>query len=285
MAHQFIDEIEPLAGETITGSTRDNVLRYAKAIFNGAVEWEELSRSPFRSLKESSDDEKPWHYTNAEQFKRLLDTAPSLRWQAVYALAYTCGLRASEIFSLRWQDICFEVRIVRICIQSATETQPPFRTKNGKSRDVPLTEYSRDIFLRWQLQQGRHRQPYAILTPKQYENVLVRWQTYKSQKRTWENKALVNNVQREFNRHVVKAGIEHTDPLTLHTLRKSCIKNWADRVLNPRVTQELAGHKDLKTTMKYYSRVNPHDMKKAASGIDALLGQSDAKLTPDTASA
>lgn len=96
---------------------------------------------------------------------------------------------------------------------------------------------------------------------------------------------MVNNINREFAWHVVKAKIEHTEPLTLHTLRKSACKNWLDRIPNPWVAQELMGHANLFTTMKYYSKVVPCDMTKAASAVDDLLSRSDANVTPDDASA
>jgi integrase len=71
------------------------------------------------------------------------------------------------------------------------------------------------------------------------------------------NKQLTN-----FKLHVKKAGIKPNGQLAIHTLRKSCIKTWADH-LPPNVTQELAGHADLATTMKYYNKIEDEQRRKA----------------------
>jgi integrase len=70
--------------------------------------------------------------------------------------------------------------------------------------------------------------------------------------------------------------------LTLHVLRKNCILNWARINRNPKVTQELAGHADLSTTMTFYSKVGNPAKTHAAREIDALLRDTtDARLTPE----
>ena len=70
--------------------------------------------------------------------------------------------------------------------------------------------------------------------------------------------------------------------LTIHVLRKNCILNWARVNRNHKVTQELAGHADLATTMTFYSKVGDDAKTQTARDIDALLDdKSDAKLTPE----
>ena len=70
--------------------------------------------------------------------------------------------------------------------------------------------------------------------------------------------------------------------LTIHVLRKNCILNWARVNRNPKVTQELAGHADLATTMTFYSKVGTDAKRQTARDIDALLTvKTDARLTPE----
>ena len=50
--------------------------------------------------------------------------------------------------------------------------------------------------------------------------------------------------------------------MRLHDLRRSAITHWAGR-LSAAVVQELAGHVDIKTTLKYYVKVRPEDLAEA----------------------
>lgn len=84
-----------------------------------------------------------------------------------------------------------------------------------------------------------------------------------------------NNTNRGLRLHVKRAGVELEAPLSIHTLRKSCIQNWANNNSNPKVTQRLAGHADLKTTMKYYVQIGKSERAQAAQVIDDLLKKTD----------
>jgi len=100
---------------------------------------------------------------------------------------------------------------------------------------------------------------------------------YQKQKRPWKNQDMTNNTDREFKRHLRWAGIKSYGTLSLHTLRKSCIQNWANE-LPINVTKELAGHSSIATTQKYYLQVDEYHRAKAAAVIDSLPSEAEAKL-------
>jgi len=98
---------------------------------------------------------------------------------------------------------------------------------------------------------------------------------------------MVNNVLRDFKRHFKWAGIKPVAKLTIHTLRKSCGQNWADK-LPMNVLKELMGHSNVKTTLEFYNQVDADHEAKAARVIQGLLDaakdedrsqQTDVKLT------
>ena len=278
-AHQFIAGLEPMDDkrENLSGWSRKTLLAYCKAMFNFAVSWELIRRNPFSKVRTQKAPEPEWQYLDIDDYKALLQAAPSLRWKVVYALPYTCGLRKAKLLNLQWADIDFAQRLLTVRSRKATDKTPPFKTKNRKKRVVPVPADTLSILSQWCLQQGKKRIPYVSLTCRQYENVVKRWRSYRRRNRPWENEAMANNMMREFRRHIKKAGIEADDKLTIHTLRKCAGKNWADRIPNAKVVQELMGHADISTTMKFYNKLNDADIKKAASAIDDLLTRSDAK--------
>jgi len=253
-------------------------------MFGKAVKWGWISTNPFGDVERAELIVRDWHYLKPDEYKRLLDAAPSLRWQACYALAYTAGLRFSELFNLAWSDIDFEVGEVRIRVKAGTAKMPPFKPKTRQSiRSIPVIKHTLAI-LAGLYNEVPEQVPYVLLSKRQYRTAIEKWNKYREEKRVWDPQDIVNNVPRELNRHLEKAGLRPDEgkTLTLHTLRKCAGKNWADHIPNPKVTQMLMGHASLATTMKYYNRVSKADRKVAADVVEALFAKSDAQLTPAT---
>lgn len=118
--------------------------------------------------------------------------------------------------------------------------------------------------------------------------LVAKWEQFQKQGTPWRNRDLVNNRLREFKRHLKWAGIKPNGSLSLHTLRKSCVQNWANH-LPPNVTKELVGHASISTTMEYYTQVDGDHRAKAAAVINSLVSDcleentaemTDARMTP-----
>lgn len=298
LATKFISELQRLDGKegNLSDWSRHRALRNCKTMFGAAVDWELISKNPFSTIKRPKLSEQRWHYLTPGEFKRLLNASHrkrtiSLRWKVTYALAYCCGLRLGEILNLTWDDIDFkktdsknsQVKEAEIRIQSrpATATKPPFVVKDKEARTIPIPKYCLDLLIDLKTYNDMTDQsPYVVLNEQQYKTVRKKWKRYQQQKRHWLNRNMQNNTLTTFKRHLRWAEIEPEDTLSLHTLRKCCITNWANNITNPEVVRVLAGHADLKTTMQYYCQVDDEQKAKAAAVIDDLLNQTDARLTP-----
>ena len=108
---------------------------------------------------------------------------------------------------------------------------------------------------------------------QRFDTVITKWRRYKEQRRPWRNQDMSNNTNRTLRSHLRHADINPDRPLSIHTLRKSCIKNWAKVNRDPNVTRELSGHASLKTTMEYYNQVTTEDKVEAAKGIESLVSE------------
>jgi len=64
---------------------------------------------------------------STDEVSRLLQAAPSLRDKLLLGLMYATGLRVSEVVRLRWHDIDFDRRAIRV-----------WQGKGRKDRDVML---------------------------------------------------------------------------------------------------------------------------------------------------
>ena len=287
LASKFIAEQVPFKGETLCGWSRLRTLRNCKTMFQDAVTWELVPKNPFKKVKPPKCEARRWHYLKPREYRALLAVTRSLQWKATYALAYTAGLRFGELFALTWADVDFEDGVVRIENRAGTATIPPFYVKDHEKRDVPLPKHTLDILAALQ-SEAPEKVPYVVLTAGQYETVVAKWKRFQEQRTPWRNRDIANNRLREFKRHLKWAGIEPNGSLSLHTLRKSCVQNWANN-LPPNVTKELAGHSSISTTMEYYAQVDEDHRAKAAAIIELLVANpaedevemTDARMTPE----
>ena len=92
---------------------------------------------------------------------------------------------------------------------------------------------------------------------------------------------MVNNVGRDFKVHAKRAGIEFTAKFTVHTFRKTCAQNWADR-LPANVVKFYLGHSDMNTTNKFYSIVDQSHLNLTRNVMDEMLKTGKTKNNLDT---
>ena len=83
---------------------------------------------------------------------------------------------------------------------------------------------------------------------------------------TKDNNPMKHNLLRNFKATIKRAGIDPAG-LDLHALRYTFITHLVMKGVNPKVVQELAGHKSISTTLQIYAQVLPGQSKKA---IDQL---------------
>ena len=137
-----------------------------------------------------------------------------------------------------------------------------WRPKDIDSRVVSVPTRTVDLLSRMQ-SDASEGSVYAFLTPER-----VAWIRNKRDTGTWtEGQDVVNNLDKNFKRIARMAGVPD---VSLHDLRRSCISNWARKLAAP-VVQQLAGHSDIKTTMRYYVTVRKDDLALAREATSEAL--------------
>lgn len=259
-------------GQELSDWGRELIKRTCRTIFESAVDWGYIRNNPFRvkMLKSKKLVPKRWHRVTVQEYHRLLEVAPTLRWKVFYALAYTSGARTGELFSLTWNDVDFEKGMLLIASREGTVNIPPFMVKDHEARRIPLPKHTVDLLAEYHAE-APEGVPYVLLDKDRYERVKARWQSLRKKRLSWRNRYMVNNVLRDFNAHCRRAGIKPVGKLTVHTLRKSCGQNWADH-LPMNVVKELMGHSSASTTLRFYNQVDGDHLKKAARVIKELVG-------------
>jgi len=154
--------------------TRLQIIRHCKTIFGVAVRWQWIDQNPFADVRMPKPGTKRWHRLAVSEYRRLLEVAPTLRWNLFYALVYTSGARFGELFNLTWADIDFERGRMVIENREGSDIMPPFSVKDKDERFVQLPTEALDLLAQYQ-QEAPEGVPYILLTKERYERVLKKW--------------------------------------------------------------------------------------------------------------
>jgi integrase/recombinase XerD len=184
-----------------------------------------------------------------EEIIRLLEQQAQSRYylrdRAMLELCYACGLRVSEIISLKMEDLKFDAGFIRV------------KGKGSKERIVPVSERAMSFVKRYLfelrpllLKKGTVTITFATSTlPSSDEYVFLsnRGQPMTRQ-RFWQ----------ALKRYATMAGIE----LSPHVLRHSFATHLLEGGADLRSLQKMLGHSDISTT-QIYTKVTTDRLKKA----------------------
>ncbi len=184
------------------------------------------------------------------------------RFEALYVLAVTTGLRRGELLGLRWDDADLErgtLRVGRALVrESGRHTLGETKTRRGR-RLVNLTPRTVAVLKAHRKRQLEQRVGGAGM----YEDHGL---IFASEIGTPLNPE--NLVKRSFKPLLKKAGLPE---IRFHDLRHTCATLLMGRGVHPKLVQELLGHATIAMTLDTYSHYLP-SMGDRASGAmgDAL---------------
>ncbi len=204
--------------------TVNHYLGVLTVLFNAAVEWEELDRSPCRGVKRLREDPPNtmfWTFEESAAFLTAAEQEPD--WHLLFLMAMRTGLRQGELFALRWSDVDFERSAIHVqrSVSHGHETSP----KSNRTRRVPMTRALEEA-LRAVSGTGSTR-VFARIDGKPPTNSRAR--------RALERLAKAATVKR----------------IRFHDLRHTYASHLVMRGVPLNTVRELMGHSDLKMTQRY----------------------------------
>jgi integrase len=200
-----------------------------------------------------------------EQARLFLDAASEARerYEALFTVALTVGLRIGEVLGLRWSDIDLEAGTLRVSYQlqrypgkGLVLTEP----KYGSRRTIALPQ--------------RALESLRIHRKRQAEERLRAGAN-------WRDMGLVfaseigtpldarNVTHKHFKPLLKRAGLPN---IRFHDLRHSCATILLSRGVHPTYVQNLLGHKSVKLTLDRYSHWMPSMGEQTAAAMEAALG-------------
>jgi integrase len=191
------------------------------------------------------------------------------------------GTRIGEVLAIKWKNIDFENKTMRI--ERAITQVPKFDnvgnvidritvvgdTKTTCSvREIPITDIVVDTLKEWREKQ--------ILRQKTSKNVTADL--------TGPNSFIFANddgsvrtysgTRKIFNRFLKRNGLDKCG-IHFHGLRHTFSNMLFEMNENPKVIQQLLGHRDVKTTITVYNSVNSDDVREATDKLNTKISQQE----------
>ncbi len=232
--HQIEQYKLRLKKEEYAAASINRALAAIKGLFTKAVEWRWIRDHPARSVKFLKEHNARDRYLTQDEERELLKQCHALgnlRLATLVLAAVDTGFRASELEAVRWKDVSFERG--EICVASGY-------TKNGDPRRNPMTQRLTEM-LTLLKGTGKVDPQAAVFGPYRYHKAF--WKA----------------------RDAAKLGKD----VVFHTLRHTFISRLVTAGVDIRTVQELAGHREIKMTMRY-SHLAPESKRRA---IGLLEGQ------------
>jgi len=203
------------------------------------------------------------------QISQMLVVAKGHRWEALYHLAIVTGMRESELLGLKWIDLDWVRKYLKVERQlqrpagNGVEFVPP-KTKYGK-RSVALGEITMEVL-------------HAHYERQQVERLAVG--------DAWIEHGLIfttsngtpihqRNLLRDFKSLVKQAGLP---PVRFHDLRHTAASLMLNHDVPVIVVSRRLGHARTSITLDVYGHLLPSMQAEAAELIDALVTPTQVKL-------
>ena len=175
---------------------------------------------------------------NQDEIAAIINSIKNIKHKTMLMLAYSAGLRVSEVVSIKTYDI--DSKRMTVMIRQA---------KGKKDRMAPLS-------------------PVLLVMLREYAL------KYKPDKKGWLFEGLVKgtpyssrSLQEVIQSAKQKVGI--MKPGSIHSLRHSFATHLIDRGTDISMIQKLLGHNDIKTTLRYLHTSNK-DLLRIVSPLDEL---------------
>lgn len=224
-----------MISKKLSQSTANRHLALLSMMFNVAIQWDILDRSPTKGIKKFKEDNQKQRFLSPDEIGRLYQAMEAednkVAVNALKLLLLT-GCRREEILKLKWEDVSLE---------SSTIFLPDSKTG---SRYVQLNAAAVELLL------GIDRVGKFVFPGH----------------RDSENKPL-NNPRKCFTRVLAAAGIEH---IRLHDLRHTHASILVNQGASLFVVQKALGHSNPITSQRY-SHLSDKTLRDASETVSALV--------------
>lgn len=255
-------------GEPLSRTTVQHHFGTLRTILQYAARYEYIEKDPTQKLTQKEKphrDAKKVDFLasdDARRFLRCLDDEP-LFWKCFMNVLIVCGLRRGECIGLQWGDLDDQKLTLTISRNITLDANAPNKLhegepKNGKSRTVPIS--ARVYGLLMQLKNETEERLHITMAPSAY--IFCRQSDPKKP-------IYPTEPTRFMSKFIKRHNLPDVSPHDLrHTAASLALESGADL----KQVQELLGHADPATTMKFYVGLSEETQRRTTEGIESLIG-------------
>lgn len=228
------DDVKLYIAENLSNNASSSII-----VFLAAVKFAYsniLGKDPTTKIKRPRKEKKLPSVLTKQEVKDLLNSLENKKSKLMVSLIYACGLRVSELTSLKSEDINFTEKVGTIK-----------QAKGRKDRIFNLPNFLLEDIKSQVENQKQNNQEYLFTGPK--------------------GKLSTRNLQKIVSKAARKSNIQKD--VHCHTLRHSFATHLLEDGIDIRYIQTLLGHSSIATT-ELYTHISREAIKLIKSPIDSL---------------
>jgi integrase len=241
-------------------NTRTKIRNMMSILFNHARRYDLYDNNPIQWVRQSAKRRTVPSVLNIEEVQRLLAALPP-RERVLVLLDVGTGLRQSELFGLKWQDIDFELAELRVTRSIVQQVVGSCKTE-ASQKAIPLDEALTEALIDW-----RRQTPY-----KEAHHWIFASPDSGGKNPYWGQQL----IRRHVRPVAEKLGI--TKRIGWHTFRHTYSTLLRSIGAELKVMQELLRHSTIRVTLDGYTQAVTAAKRAAQSAVMSLIvGNGDGK--------
>ena len=260
------DHVQSLYNTKLESGTSNRTVRVIHTVLhialNQALKIGLIGRNPSDAVIKPKLIKKEMKTLTDTQVQTLLLAARGTRKEVLYQLAVTTGLREGELLGLKWADVDWVTRHVKV------QRQLQWLSGQGLVFNEPKSASGRRVIVVGSATIEKLRDHYQ---QQQWERLAAgdRWvendlifPTTIGTPSNWRS------LVRSFKNLLQTSGLPN---IRFHDLRHTAATLMLQQGIHPKVVQERLGHSQVSLTLNTYSHVLPNMQEDAAEKIDELI--------------
>ena len=209
-------------------STVNRYLEAMSKMFNVAISNKIARLNPISEIKKLKQDNYKIRFLTKDEEAKLFEVLSSnkdyLYFIPIVICALQTGMRKGEIINLKWSNIDFDNKFIEL-----------LQTKSGKARKIPISD---KLMIELCKLKEQKLSEYVFTNPY--------------------TKTRYVSIHKGFGEVLKKANIKN---FRFHDLRHTAATRMTEMGIDLAVVQEILGHSDVKTTMRYAHPVPERKLK------------------------
>ncbi len=255
---------EPRPARTLSGRTVQYALVILRMALRRAVKLKILTENPTEAVDAPPHDSAEVHVPTLEQIQALLVALAGTRYEAMFVLMLTTGLRPGEAMGLCWPDLDLDHGLVKVrhCLVQRGKEWRLDEPKTKKSRrDLPMPAEPVALLRAYRVRQLKERLPAGGIWLDEGTKLVFTTEVGSPTNRE-------NLTKRHLHPACKRAGVPL---LSLYALRHVHATLLLAQGTNPKVTSERLGHTSVAMLFKHYAHVMDGQQEEAGARLAGAL--------------